>query len=148
MQGDTYGKSAEEIQMENIMGFSGFHQSREKYFEEQSTTLGSVKAGFSPKYDKFFPPKSEFDSPTRKESKETKSRECKWLAIEIKVRNKIENVFNLEGCERIDKLKTMLSNCPFSPLLWILKLQLSINVFYKKCGPKLIFFNEKNLERF
>lgn len=78
MQGDTYGKSAEEIQMENIMGFSGFHQSREKYFEEQSTTLGSVKAGFSPKYDKFFPPKSEFDSPTRKESKETKSRESSF----------------------------------------------------------------------
>lgn len=75
MQGDTCGKSAEEIEMEKIMGFSGFHQSREKYFEEQSSTLGSAKAGFSPKYDKFFPKKSEFDSPPRKESKETKSRE-------------------------------------------------------------------------
>ena len=31
----------------------------------------------------------------------------------------------------------------------ILKLKVSKNVFYKKCGPKLIFFNEKyNLERF
>ena len=80
MQGDfARGKSAEEIEMEKIMGFSGFHQSRENYFEEQSTTLGSAKTGFSPKYDKFFPPKSEFDSQTRKESKETKSRECKWL---------------------------------------------------------------------
>jgi hypothetical protein len=87
--------------MEKIMGFSGFHQSREKYFEEQSTTLGSVKAGFSPKYDKFFPKKSEFDSPTRKESEETKSRECKWLAIEINVRNKTENVFSLEECKKI-----------------------------------------------
>ena len=84
IQGDVAcGKSAEEIEMEKIMGFSGFHQSREKYFEEQSTSIGSAKAGFSPKYDKFFPPKSEFDSPTRKESKETKSRECKWLGIEM-----------------------------------------------------------------
>ena len=30
----------------------------------------------------------------------------------------------------------------------ILKLKLSNNVFYKKCGPKLIFFNEKKIERF
>ena len=95
------------MEMEKIMGFSGFHQSREKYFEEQSTTLGSAKAGFSPKYDKFFPKKSEFDSPARKESKETKSRECKWLGIEIHFRNKTENVFNLEGYEKIDKLKTL-----------------------------------------
>ena len=82
IQGDVAcGKSAEEIEMEKIMGFSGFHQSREKYFEEQSTSIGSAKGGFSTKYDKFFPPKSEFDSPTRKESKETKSRECKWLQL-------------------------------------------------------------------
>ena len=114
MQGDfARGKSAEEIEMEKIMGFSGFHQSRENYFEEQSTTLGSAKAGFSPKYDKFFPPKSEFDSQTRKESKETKSRECKWLLRNRKINlgNKTENVFNLECCERMTNFqKTMQSN--------------------------------------
>ena len=105
MQGDTCGKSAEEIEMEKIMGFSGFHQSREKYFEEQSSTLGSAKAGFSPKYDKFFPKKSEFDSPNRAESKETKSRECKWLEIEINFRN-------LEG-----NLKLYAFQLSFSPPL-------------------------------
>ena len=29
------------------MGFSSFHESRDKYFDEQST-VGSAKAGFSP----------------------------------------------------------------------------------------------------
>ena len=30
----------------------------------------------------------------------------------------------------------------------ILELKLSKNIFYKKCGPELIFFNEKKIERF
>ena len=46
MQGDAYRKNAEQIQMEKSMGFSSFHESTDKYFDEQST-VGSVKAGFS-----------------------------------------------------------------------------------------------------
>ena len=34
----------------------------------------------------------------------------------------------------------------FSNIL-ILKLKLSKNAFYKKCGPEWIFFNEKKIQR-
>ena len=47
MLGDADRKSSETIQMEKIMGFSSFHESRDKYFDKQST-VGSAKAAFSP----------------------------------------------------------------------------------------------------
>ena len=139
MQGDTCGKSAEEIEMEKIMGFSGFHQSREKYFEEQSSTLGSAKAGFSPKYDKFFPKKSEFDSPNRAESKETKYGECKWLSIEINVRNKTTMFSVSKNVKKLSYSKQPLGLKAFS-VLFIFSSPKSYSKKIHKALELIIFF--------
>ena len=33
IQGDASRKTAEQIQMEKVMGFSGFHETRDQYFD-------------------------------------------------------------------------------------------------------------------
>ena len=72
-----------------------------------------------------------------------------WLTVDTSfISTKKSNIakcfFDLSNAEIavLPKIKHHFSN------KIILKLKLSKNVFYKKCGPKLIFFNEKKIERF
>ena len=60
------------------------------------------------------------------------------------LQKRLQNVF-LEICNAeiavLTKIERQFSNKV------ILKLKLTINVFYKKCSPKWILFNEKNFKK-